>query len=172
MLLAQPADKGDDWHQAIVGFQRDTLLMAALRAAILLDRDETMVSFQAVYHRLKEPSVKAGLLQALEGRYGSKHFSPSRTELIEEFLQTYREIDWEVHGRLVHFRNRGIAHLTLKKLLKSVTLEELKTIVGIVCRLATTLRDLCQSRIAFHADALDEYRDLAKKAISKRSGDA
>ena len=33
-LLATPANRRDDWHQAIVGFHRDTLLMAALRAAM------------------------------------------------------------------------------------------------------------------------------------------
>jgi hypothetical protein len=42
----------DDWHQAVAGFHRDTLLMAALRLAILLDADDRVVSFQAVYHRL------------------------------------------------------------------------------------------------------------------------
>jgi hypothetical protein len=34
-LLATPADRRDDWHQAVVGFHRDTLLMAALRAGKL-----------------------------------------------------------------------------------------------------------------------------------------
>ena len=37
-LLATPADRRNDWHQAIVGFHRDTLLMAALRLAVLLDK--------------------------------------------------------------------------------------------------------------------------------------
>jgi len=167
ILLTQLSDKQDDWHQAVAGFHRDTLMMAALRAAILLDRDETMVSFQAIYHRLKVPDVEAGLLQALEDRYGSDDIPPSRGALIEEFRQSYREIDWNVHGRLVHFRNHGIAHLTPEKLLKSVTLEELRAMVGIIGRLATTLRDLCASQLAFHADMLDEYRELAKKAIRK-----
>ena len=52
-------------------------------------------------------------------------------------------------------------------MLKSVTLDEIRTQVGIISELATTLRNLCQSQIAFHADLLDEYRDLAKKAIKK-----
>src|SRR5260370_27671889 len=77
-LLATPADKRDDWHQAVVGFHRDTLLMAALRVAILLDANDSMVSFQSVYHRLKTPSVQAGLLQALEERHGSNDIPPSR----------------------------------------------------------------------------------------------
>ena len=157
-LLATPADRRDDWHQAVAGFHRDTLLMAALRAAILLDADDSVVSFQAVYHRLKTPSVKAGLLQALEDRHGSDDIPPSRAELIEEFRQTYNKIDWKAHGRLKHSRNRGIAHLTPEKMLKAVTLDELRTLVAIINHLATTLRDLCQSQFAFHADMLEEYR--------------
>jgi hypothetical protein len=52
-------------------------------------------------------------------------------------------------------------------MLKSVTLNELRTLVAIISQLATTLRDLCQYQLAFHADMLEEYRDLAKKAIKK-----
>lgn len=166
-LLATPGDGRDDWHQAVAGFHRDTLLMAALRAAILLDADDRVVSFQAVYHRMKRPDVQAGLLQALEERHGSDDMPPSRADLIEEFRQTYNEIDWKAHGRLKHLRNLGIAHLTPEKMFKSITLEELRTLVAIISQLATTLRDLCQSQLAFHADMLDEYRDLAKKAIRK-----
>jgi hypothetical protein len=157
----------DDWHQAVAGFHRDTLLMAALRLAILLDADDRVVSFQAVYHRLKKTCVREGLLQALEVHHGSDDIPPSRTEQIEGFQQTYKTIAWNAHGRLTHLRNRGIAHLTREKMLKSVTLDEIRTLVGIISELATTLRNLCQSQIAFHADLLDEYRDLAKKAIKK-----
>jgi hypothetical protein len=169
-LLATPDERRDDWHQAVVGFHRDTLLMAALRAAVLLDADDHVVSFQAVYHRLKRPSVEACLLQALEERHGSDDIPPSRAELIEEFRQTYNKIDWKAHGRLTHLRNRGIAHLTPEKMLKSVTLDELRTLVAIISHLATTLRDLSQSQFAFHVDMLDEYRDLAKKAIRRLPG--
>ncbi len=75
------------------------------------------------------------------------------------------EIDWGAHGRLVHFRNRGIAHLTPEKLLRSVKLNELSAMIGIIGRLATVLRDLCQSNLAFHTDMRDTYSRLAKKAV-------
>ena len=42
---------------------------------------------------------------------------------------------------------------------------ELRAMIGIVGRLATTLRDLCQSQIVFHEDTSDEYRELVKRAI-------
>lgn len=164
-LLATPADSRDDWHQAVVGFHRDTLLMAALRLAILLDKNARVVSFQKVYDRLEKPSAREGLLQVLEERHGPDVYSPSRTEQIEEFLQTYNQIDCNAYVRLKNLRNRGIAHLTPEEMLESVTLDEIRTFVAIISQLATTLRNLCQSQIAFRADMLDEYRELAKKAI-------
>jgi hypothetical protein len=164
-LLAGKSDRHEDWRQAIWCFQRDGLLMAALPAALLLDADERVLSFQTVYHRLEKPDVQATLLQMLEGRHGPDDISPSRAELIEEFRGTYREIDWKAHGRLVHFRNRGIAHPTPEKMLKSITLVELRRLIEIISRLATTLQHLCQVQTAFHPDLLDEYRELAKRTF-------
>ena len=165
-LLATPADRRNDWHQAIVGFHRDTLLMAALRLAVLLDKkNRRVVSFQKVYDRLEKPSVREGLLRALEERHGPDVFSPSRTEHIEEFLQTYNQINCDAYGRLKNLRDRGIAHLTPEEMLETVTLDEIRTMVGIVRQLASTLRNLCPSQIVLRADMLDTYRDLAKKAI-------
>jgi hypothetical protein len=166
ILLSDP-DVHADWRQPVVGFHRDTLLMAALRTAILLDRDERVVSFQSIYHRLKTGAVETQLLQALEDRYGGNEVSPSRTELVAQFKKIYAEIDWGVHGRLTHFRNRGIAHLAIEELKKSVTIAELRTLVDIIGRLATTLRDLCQVPIPFQPDVLDEYRELAVTAIRR-----
>ncbi|XSC46733.1 hypothetical protein ACF1BQ_014045 [Bradyrhizobium sp. RDT10] len=142
-------------------------MMAALRVSILLDRDDRMVSFQAVHRLLKDPKVVTGLLQTLEDRHGSDVLPPSRTELIEEFQQTYQKIDWKVHGRLVHLRNRGIAHLTPEEMKKSVTMSELRTLVEIVSRLTAILQHLCHSQMAFNAHMLEDYQVLAKRVIGK-----
>ena len=142
-------------------------MMAALRVCILLDRDGQMVSFQAFHRALKNASTVELLLQALEDRHGSDVFKPSRTELIEEFRWTYNEIDWRVHARLVHLRNRGIAHLTLEEMKKSVTIAGLRVLVGIVGRLTATLQNLCQTPTAFHADLLEEYRDRTRRAMKR-----
>jgi hypothetical protein len=61
------------------------------------------------------------------------------------------------------FRNRGIAHLTPEKMLKSITLGELRALIAIISRLATTLQHLWQVQGAFRSDMLDEYRELAKR---------
>jgi hypothetical protein len=57
----------DDWRQAALGFQDGTLMMAALRAAWSLDRDDTKVSFQTIHSRLKSKTVQSGLKESLGG---------------------------------------------------------------------------------------------------------
>ncbi|MFH0302835.1 hypothetical protein AAFX91_37875 [Bradyrhizobium sp. 31Argb] len=163
---ANPHDPGHDWSQALYGFHGDTILMAALRVSLLLDRDEKVVSFQAVHRRLKLYRVRKGLLRAVASRRGPDIFGPpSRADLIREFFRTYAEIDWQVHGRLTHFRNRGIAHLTPQLLAKSITVDELQTLVALIGRLATTLQHLCQTKTAFRDNMLVEYRRIARNAM-------
>jgi hypothetical protein len=167
-LLLNQDDQAGGWRQPVAVLHRDALMMAVVRTCILLDRDDRMVSFQAIHRFMKESDVVASLLQALEDRHGYDLLPPSRVELIEEFRQTYSEIDWKVHGRLTHFRNRGIAHLTPEEMTASVTMAELRTLVQIVSRLTATLQHLCQTQTAFRADLLDEYRDQAQRAIKQR----
>jgi hypothetical protein len=85
--------------------------------------------------------------------------------LIASFLEAYSEIDWEVHGRLTHFRNLGIAHLTIAKMSKSITFEELRTFVSIISRLTLAIQQLRHTPTAFREWMLDDYRDIARKAI-------
>ena len=46
-------------------------------------------------------------------------------------------------------------------------MSELRTLVEIATRLTAILQHLCQSQMAFNAQMLVEYRDLAKKVIGK-----
>jgi hypothetical protein len=116
---------------------------------------------------LKDPGVVPALLQALEDRHGSDVFEPSRTDLIEEFRNIYGEIDWKVHGRLVHLRNLGIAHLTMEQMTKSISFAELRTLVEIVSRLAATLQHICQTQTDFTTDILDEYREMTRETMTR-----
>jgi hypothetical protein len=167
--LRLASDKTDDWQQAALGFQDGTLMMAALRAALLLDRDDTKVSFQTMHSRLKSKSVQSGLKELLSEKHGSGDiFPPSRDELIADFLKIYSEIDWKVHGRLTHFRNLGIAHLTIEKMTKSITFNELRKLVSIISRLTSVVQQLCHTPTAFREWMLEDYRDIARKAIAKK----
>jgi hypothetical protein len=164
-LKASP-NETNDWHQAAAGFQDGTLMMAALRAAILLDRDDAKVSFQTIHRRLKSGPVQDDLKQSLAETHGLDDvFPPSRDELIADFLEAYSEIDWEVHGRLTHFRNLGIAHLTLEKMSKSITFDELRKFVSIISRLTAVIQQLCHTPTAFREWMLEDYREIARKAM-------
>jgi hypothetical protein len=79
------------------------------------------------------------------------------------FLHTYRSIDWQdLHGRLVHFRNRGVAHLTPHKIEKRVTYAEIKTL-----SLAVTIMGECMEAAAkgdgvpLRQDEITEWSDRA-----------
>jgi hypothetical protein len=165
-LKASPNDSGD-WQQAGAGFLDGTLMMAALRTALLLDRDDTKVSFQTMHSRLKSKAVQISLKQSLEEKHGPDEFPPSRDELIASFLKAYSEIDWEVHGRLMHFRNLGIAHLTVEKMSKSVKFDELRKFVSIISRLTADVQHLCHTPTAFREWMLEDYREMARNAMMK-----
>lgn len=166
--LKSAPEGADDWQQAAAGFQDGTLMMAALRAALLLDRDDTKVSFQTIHSRLKSKTVQSGLKELLEKKHGfNELFPPSRDELIANFLEAYSEIDWEVHGRLTHFRNLGIAHLTVEKMSKSITFDELRKFVSIISRLTVAVQQLCHTPTAFREWMLEDYREIARKAMIK-----
>ena len=143
-------------------------MMAALRAALLLDRDDTKVSFQTIHSRLKSKTVQRSLKELLGKKHGlNEIFPPSRDELIAGFLEAYSEIDWEVHGRLTHFRNLGIAHLTIEKMSKSIKFDELRDLVSIISRLTAAIQQLCHTQTAFREWMLEDYREIARKAMMK-----
>lgn len=167
-VLLVADDPYGEWRQPIAVLHRDTIMMAVVRVSILLDRDD--VSFQSIHRLLKDPNVVAALLEVLEDRHGLDILPPSRTQLIEQFRQTYGEIDWKVHGRLVHLRNLGIAHLTPDEMTKSVTIAELRSLVQIISRLTAIVQHLCQTQTAFRPGMLNEYRNLARKAMTTPVG--
>lgn len=169
--LEQAHEIDSAWGQGVRGFQDATILMAALRASLLLDRDERLVSFQTVHSRLKLPAVCAALKAKLSNKFGENDvWTVSRDELIAAFLDTYAQIDWDAHGRLIHFRNRGIAHLTVERMAKSVTFPELRTFVSIVSRLAQILQQLCQTQTAMSVSMLEEYKGYARATVSIAKG--
>lgn len=127
----------EQWLQAAAGLQDGVLMMAALRSALLLDADESKVSFQTIFHRLKKPGTREALIGRLSAKHGlDDFFPPFRESQIEKFMLVYSEINWAAHSRLTHFRNLGIAHLTIQRMSKSITFDELKEFVSIISRLA------------------------------------
>jgi hypothetical protein len=92
-------------------------------------------------------------------------FPLTRDELISDFLEAYSRIDRGAHGRLTHFRNLGVAHLSVDQMSKSITLDELRKFVSAIVRLTTLLQQLCHTPTAFREWMLEDYRDIARKTV-------
>ncbi|WP_245286122.1 hypothetical protein [Bradyrhizobium sp. WSM1253] len=157
------------WVQASRGFQDGALMIAVIRSCIVLDADPKTVSFQGVYKRLKLPAVQRALIDRVyDGHEESQTmFGPPPTEMVDQFLATYREINWDVHSRLIHFRNYGVAHLLDRKNWKSITYDEMRDLVSLVVRLGDKLIQLCHLPLPPIDDTVREYTDFAKQALAK-----
>jgi hypothetical protein len=156
-----PRERDDDWQQAVLGYQDGTLMMAVVRVALLLDSDPRCVSFQTVYHRLKREEVQDALTKRVFGTEESieEIFGRSPKATIASFLSHYASIDWSIHGRLTHFRNLGIAHLSTEPLGKSITFDELKFMATIVSKLGDELVALCRTSFASIEPMLSDWSD-------------
>jgi hypothetical protein len=124
LCLANQQDVHDDAWQTALGYHGPTISLTVVRLALLLDRDPTVVSFQHIYNCLKRPDVvdllvyrachASELAEALDDRIADNVRASTR-----RFLETYTAIDWhDLHGRLQHFRNRGLVHLTPEQIVK------------------------------------------------------
>lgn len=157
------------WHQAALGFQDGTLMMAAVRTCILLDSDEKTVSFQGVYKRLKEPETQRALIQKVYGEFEEfqSMFGSSPTQMVADFLSIYREIDWNIHSRLVHFRNFGVVHLLDRKNWKSINYDELRDLILLLGRLSDKLTELCRSSVPPTDSLVKEWSAYGAQALVK-----
>jgi hypothetical protein len=118
LLDLKNADKNT--REIALGYRGDAISMTAVRLALLLDADPKLVSFQNVYRRLERPEVVDALVRRARDKSPWAEALEDRVEeniraSVASFLSIYRAIDWrDLHGRLQHFRNRGLAHLTLR----------------------------------------------------------
>jgi hypothetical protein len=145
LSLANQEDVHDDAWQTALGYRGDTISLTVVRLALLLDRDPTVVSFQRIYNYLKRPDVvdllvyrachASELAKALDDRVADDVRASTK-----RFLETYTAIDWhDLHGRLQHFRNRGLVHLTTEQIEKRVSYAEIRSLVHSVTVLAECL---------------------------------
>ncbi|OSJ22123.1 hypothetical protein BSZ19_46900 [Bradyrhizobium japonicum] len=167
---AQGNDKyRQGWHQAALGFQDGTLMMAVVRTCILLDSDENTISFQGVSRRLKEPETQRTLIQKVYGEHEEfqSMFGSSPTQMVADFLSIYQEIDWSIHSRLIHFRNFGVVHLLDRKNWKSIKYGEMRDLILLVGRLSDKLTELCRSSVPPIASLLKDWREYGLQALER-----
>ena len=152
-----------DRREIAAGYRGDCAFNLVTRLVLLLDSDRRLVSFQTLYRKLQSETVVASILKKLD----EDEFSTSRTvelanDAIQLFLRTYRSVDWQdLHGRLVHFRNRGVAHLTPQKIEKRVTYAELKTLSLAVATMGECMEPFAKGEIPLREYQIKEYSDRA-----------
>jgi hypothetical protein len=153
----------DAWETAL-GYRNDTISMTVIRLALLLDRHPRVVSFQHIHSRLKRPDVVDLLVRrACHGDVLDDRVADDVYASISRFLDTYRKIDWDdLHGRLQHFRSRGLAHLTPEQIEKRVSFAEIRSLVHSVTVLAECLTPFDPNGVSVRLDEIDDRSSHAK----------
>jgi hypothetical protein len=168
--LVDPRNIDDDARQTAYGYHDAATLITVVRLVLLLDSDERMVSFQRVYHHLKRPEVVNQLVHRACMRSPLAEVLADRVEgevraSVKRFLETYAAIDWDAYSRLQHFRNRGIAHLTLQEIKKRVTFAEIRQLVRSVTILGECLAEFDSDGVSVRVDEIDDW---SKAGLSPR----
>jgi hypothetical protein len=152
----------------LLGYRGDAVSLTVVRLALLLDRDPRVISFQHIYSALKRADVAdllvhrmchaSPLAEALDDRIADEVRASTR-----RFLQVYTAIDWhDLHGRLQHFRNRGLVHLTPEQIEKRVSYAEIRSLVHSVALLAECLLPLDPNGVAVRVNEIDDWSNHAK----------
>jgi hypothetical protein len=165
VLVPAPAAV-QDAHEIANGYCGVCALMTVVRLALLLDASPKVISFQSVYRHLQRTEVVKALVRRLCG----ESLMPNRTQAnirhsVSRFLDTYRSIDWnDLHGRLKHFRNRGVAHLDPGEIESRITTDELRSLVHSVTTLGECLEPFASNVVPVRQDEIGDWSDRAAAA--------
>jgi hypothetical protein len=152
-----------DAHEIANGYCGVCALMTVIRLALLLDADPKVVSFQSVYKCLQRREV----VNALTRRFCVESQFPAHTQgnirhSVNRFLDTYKAIDWaDLHGRLMHFRNRGVAHLDPREIESRITNDEVRSLVYSVTILGECLEPFAPNVVPVRQDEIEDWGDRA-----------
>src|SRR5258708_7592381 len=82
---------------------------------------------------------------------------------VRKFLETYKTINWhDLHGRLQHFRNHGLAHLLPQRIKKRVSYAEIASLVRSVTVLGECLVSFDPGGVPLRVDEIKDWSDRAK----------
>jgi hypothetical protein len=137
--------------------------MTVIRVALLLDANPKVVSFQSVHRCLQRKKV----VNVLMRRLCADSIFPARTQgnirySVSRFLDTYNAIDWkDLHGRLMHFRNRAAAHLDPRGIQRQITGDELRILVNSVTVLGECLAVFAPNDVLVRQDEIEDWGNRA-----------
>jgi hypothetical protein len=167
-VLLDLQDSREDARQIVSGYREGTISIAALRLMVLLDADPNVISFQTVYRRLNRPEVVDALVRRARDRSPWAEALEDQVEAnvrasVSRFLNTYEAINWhDLHGRLQHFRNHGLAHLLPQPIKKRVSYAEIGSLVRSVTVLGECLVSFDPDGVPLRVDEIADWSDRAK----------
>ena len=155
------SENNTDRREIAAGYRSDCAFTAVSRLFLLLDRNPSQVSFQTIYTKLQSEAVVATLLERLD-EFSTSSAVDLANDAVQRFLKTYRSIDWQdLHGRLVHFRNRGVAHLTPQKIEKRVAYAELGRLALAVTIMGECMEPFAKDAVPLREEEIREWSDRA-----------
>jgi hypothetical protein len=166
--LLNPENSRDDIREVVSGYREVAISMTAVRLMLLLDADPNVVSLQTVYRRLNRPDVVDTLVRRARDRSPWAEVLEDQCEgraraAVEKFLETYKAVDWhDLHGRLQHFRNRGLAHLLSQPIKKRVSYAEIRELVHSVTVMGECLVSFDPEGVPLRVDEIADWSDRAK----------
>lgn len=158
-------------REIVAAYRLDATAMTVIRLCALLDRGDKIVSYQTLYTLLKSPDVIEDLVarmkEATAGFLADRAEADARKSIVA-FEEAYRAIfvtPSNLHGRLMHFRNLGLAHLSEDQLTKRITYAELGLLVGKVMEMTNALANFAPTEVPFHGDEAEEYGNQAEQLM-------
>jgi hypothetical protein len=167
-VLLDRQESREDARQIVVGYREGTISITAVRLMVLLDADPNVVSFQTVYRRLNRAEVVDELVRRARDRSPWAEALEDQVEAnirasVRKFLETYKTINWhDLHGRLQHFRNHGLAHLLPQRIKKRVSYAEIASLVRSVTVLGECLVSFDPGGVPLRIDEIKDWSDRAK----------
>jgi len=143
-------------------YREPAALMTVSRLYALFDRSAG-VSFQTVKGKLADPTVQQLLVNNYVGRssYNAGYLESECRDSIAKFLADYTGLNVPTLRRLYHFRNIGLAHVTLQEVKKSISYQEMEDMVRLAAKLAHSLTLAARS----HNTLLDREPDSGSERI-------
>ena len=154
----------EDAREIVSGYREGTISMTAVRLVVLLDADPNVMSFQTIYRRLNRPEVVDVLVRrARDESLLEDQVEANIRASVARFLKTYRAIKWrDLHGRLQHFRNHGLAHLLPQPIKKRVSYAEIGSLVRSVTVMGECLVSFDPGGVPLRVDEIADWTDRAK----------
>lgn len=173
--LLESESENTSARDIVANFHREAMGMTAIRLCALLERGDKIVSYQTIYQRLKIPEV-IELLVAHEKARAAPHNIEDMAEAaarkgFKSFSTAYKKIfesQTDLYGRLCHFRNRGLAHITEEKISKFIKYNEVHSIVQKVMIMANSMATFAPiGDVLLHEDEVEEYEERSRRTMMK-----